>query len=177
MSNMTVKVLKEAGYDEAMLGISLNKMQPVENMPAVAVKLAFAKEGSHRKFLRQISVWLQVTCPLYIWTELDTYKVGVTRNSASTMHTPLTHATLAHGCTDATTAAFYEAREMFERGELDIQQYKANIPCGLLLTSVLSMNYESLRTIIKDRRNHKLPEWQVFCNQVLLQLEHPELLV
>ena len=42
--------------------------------------------GEHRKFLRQIQVWADVSLPRYIWQELDTYKFG-TKNSCSTMHT------------------------------------------------------------------------------------------
>ena len=41
----------------------------------------------HRKFLRQIMVSVDLTLPIYMWSEFDTYKIGVTRNSCSTMHT------------------------------------------------------------------------------------------
>ena len=48
----------------------------------------------HRKFLRQIMVSVDITAPLYWWKEFDTYKVGTTANSTSTMHklasTPIT---------------------------------------------------------------------------------------
>lgn len=50
--------------------------------------------GEHRKFLRQIFVSVDITAPLYWWKEADTYQVGVTKNSTSTMHklasTPIT---------------------------------------------------------------------------------------
>lgn len=41
----------------------------------------------HAKFMRQIMVWVDITAPIYWWSEFDTYKVGTTRNSCSTMHT------------------------------------------------------------------------------------------
>ena len=48
----------------------------------------------HRKFMRQIFVSVDITAPLYWWKEFDTYKVGTTSNSTSTMHklasTPIT---------------------------------------------------------------------------------------
>lgn len=45
------------------------------------------KAGSeHRKFMRQIFVSIDITAPLYIWKEVDTYKVGTVANSTSTMH-------------------------------------------------------------------------------------------
>ena len=40
----------------------------------------------HRKFMRMITVYLDITAPLYWWKEFDTYRVGVERNSCSTMH-------------------------------------------------------------------------------------------
>ena len=40
----------------------------------------------HRKFMRMITVYLDVTAPLYFWKEFDTYKVGTVANSCSTMH-------------------------------------------------------------------------------------------
>jgi hypothetical protein len=176
MGNIVVNILQEAGYEAAMRGIALNKLQNVANMPRVAAKLSKANAGSHRKFLRQIVVWLEIEAPLYFWSEMDTYRIGVTRNSASTMHTPLLLTVLAEGCTPATIAAFEEARALFDADQLTIQEYKANIPSGLMLKSVLSMNYEVLRTIINDRKNHRLPEWPELCNQVLFQIEHPEFL-
>lgn len=40
----------------------------------------------HRKFMRMIVVYLDITAPLYWWKEFDTYKIGTVANSCSTMH-------------------------------------------------------------------------------------------
>ena len=40
----------------------------------------------HRKYLRMITVYVDITAPLYWWKEFDTYKVGTVANSCSTMH-------------------------------------------------------------------------------------------
>ena len=40
----------------------------------------------HRKFMRMITVYFDITAPLYFWKEFDTYKVGTVANSCSTMH-------------------------------------------------------------------------------------------
>ena len=40
----------------------------------------------HRKFMRMVAVYLDITAPLYWWKEFDTYKVGTVANSCSTMH-------------------------------------------------------------------------------------------
>lgn len=56
-----------------------------ENDLHLAETLASAG-ADHRKFLRMIGVYLDVTAPLYWWKEYDTYKVGTVTNSCSTMH-------------------------------------------------------------------------------------------
>ena len=64
-----------------------------DNDMTLAKKLINAG-SEHRKFLRQIMVSVDITAPLYYWKEFDTYKVGTTANSTSTMHklstTPIT---------------------------------------------------------------------------------------
>jgi hypothetical protein len=135
---LDVIVLNEAGYQESLFGISLNKFQPTVNMPRVATRLAESTEGSHRKFLRQISVWLEIEAPAYWYAEMDTYRIGVTRNSSSTMHKPAEHITLIKGCTDKTKAAFLDARRMYLDCLITIQEYKANIPMGIVLSSVVA---------------------------------------
>ena len=45
-----------------------------------------AAGSDHRKFVRQIFVSVDLTAPIYWWKEFDTYKVGTTANSTSTMH-------------------------------------------------------------------------------------------
>lgn len=47
--------------------------------------------SEHRKFMRQIFVAVDITAPLFYWKEFDTYKVGTTANSTSTMHTITNH--------------------------------------------------------------------------------------
>ena len=49
--------------------------------------MALRNSGTdHRKFMRMITVYLDITAPLYWWKEFDTYKVGTVANSCSTMH-------------------------------------------------------------------------------------------
>ena len=95
---MKVKILKETGLEEALLGLSLSFYdhdEPLEdwwngnklwraNRRAVALA---HKGGGHNKFLASISIYLYIQAPRCWWSEWDTYKVGVTANSSSTMHT------------------------------------------------------------------------------------------
>ena len=82
-----VNKLEEAGYQSALFGLSLNKNQPLENMPDVAKKLC-NKSGGHNKFLESIIIWLDVTAPRYWWQDADTYRLS-TKQSQSTNHTIL----------------------------------------------------------------------------------------
>lgn len=49
-------------------------------------QLSKAGTADHRKFMRMIVVYMDITAPLYMWKEIDTYQVGVVKNSCSTMH-------------------------------------------------------------------------------------------
>jgi len=82
--NMHTRVIKEAGYEEALLGLSLSFNADLERMPKRAEKLAPLDKG-HNKCLESIAVWLDVRAPRYWWQEYDTYRVGVTKQSESTM--------------------------------------------------------------------------------------------
>ena len=168
------RVIREAGYEEAMLGISLNKLQDPDNMPPVAEKLSKASAGSHRKFMRQICVWIYVYAPMAWWAEHDTYKVGTVRNSSSTMHRPKLHAQFHPLTSVESIAAFEHALEEFEKGEIDVESLKYSCPAGVMLTSVVSLNYEVLRTMFRDRSNHRLSVWREFCVGIFNQLEHKE---
>ena len=163
---MKVKVLNTCGVNEALLGISLNKFQPFDKMLGVADKLAQAKEGSHKKFLRMICVWLEVTAPMYWLFEFDTYKISVTRNSSSIMHKPLAHLQFDPRTEPAMIESYKRLLVMYEAGEVDINTVKANTPAGVLYTSVINLNYQVLQTIYKDRKNHRLDEWQEFCKEI-----------
>ncbi|MCX6100676.1 MAG: hypothetical protein NTV92_04525 [Candidatus Bipolaricaulota bacterium] len=96
---MNLRVLEEHGYDSAMLGLSLSHRQDPTRMPAVAQRLRSLGDG-HNKLLESIVVWLDVVAPRYFGQEFDTCRVGVTRQSESTIHTttarPLLQTDFAH---------------------------------------------------------------------------------
>jgi hypothetical protein len=54
---------------------------------------------------------------------------------------------------------------------------KNSLPEGFLQRRIWNLNYKTLRNIIEQRFNHKLPQWRVFCDTVLQSVEHPEFLV
>lgn len=179
---MNVKILREAGYDEAMLGLSLNKNKLVENMGNVANKLAMM-DGGHNKFLESICVWIDITAPRYFWQDFDTYRAGVTKQSESTMHT-ITKKELTVGDFEGIEVnietlddinsyiALYKNYNLTKRNkEALFMQIKRRLPEGFLQRRVVCTNYKALRNIYHQRKNHRLPEWRQFC-EALQELKH-----
>lgn len=166
---MDIKILREEGYQEAMLGLSLNKNQPIERMPSVADKLAH-KDGGHNKFLESIQVWIDITAPRYWWSQFDTYRVGVTKQSESTMHTglnrPLEAIDFEGGidCSRLRELNFYIEQKEFDK-------FKKMLPESFLQRRVVNTNYKALRNIYKQRKNHRLNEWKEFCSYIARDLE------
>ena len=152
--------------------------------------------GEHRKFLRQIFVSVDITAPLYWWKEFDTYKVGTTANSTSTMHklasTPITPecfetddfdpdfviytCDIGDNDVDYTASALLETFiEHLERLRQKYNETKDKrywkelvrlLPNGWLQTRTVTMNYENLRNMYHQREYHKLVEWHSFCDWV-----------
>ena len=144
--------------------------------------------NEHRKFIRQIFVSVDITAPLYWWKEFDTYKVGTVANSTSTMHklatTPITldcfeiddydrNLSLADNPKDD------DGLDNISTFEEDIIYVLENIrqkyletkdkrywkelvrwlPESWLQKRTITMNYENVRNMYFQRRNHKLTEW------------------
>ena len=171
---MRVIVLNEAGYDEALLGISLSFNQPPENMPYVATKLAPFERG-HSKFLESIVVWLSIDAPRYWWMEFDTYRVGITKQSESTIHSILKGYLSQDDFEDEIYSCTLEALNADIESKA-FQEVKNNLPESFLQRRIVCTNYKTLRNIFVQRANHKLELWRIFIREVRNQINHPELL-
>ena len=139
----------------------------------------------HRKFLRQIFVSVDITAPLYWWKEMDQYKIGTVTDSTSTMH-KLTSKPITLESFEIEDfnpeIVYYEipgaqndigmfADFMIEQLEFLRQKYLETkdkrywkelvrwLPESWLQTRTWSANYEVVRSICQQRRNHKLNEW------------------
>ena len=169
---MKIKVLREAGYEEALLGLSLSYEQPIENMPSVA-SILFDKEYGHNKFLESITVWLDVTAPRYWWQQFDTYRVGMTKQSGSTIHTLLRRSLTQE---DFEEPIFQDTLDYLNYliENKDFTRIKNELPEGFLQRRVVKMNYKNIRHIIRQRITHKLPQWSTFISELHALLEHPE---
>lgn len=180
---LDVTIVEEAGYISAMRGLSFNKKQD-KDMHDVAVKLSKMDSG-HNKFLESMVIWLEVKAPRYFWQEADTYRL-TSKQSESTMHTLLKEVEMTFSSS---------MNDIFEDGSITEQQFEAMkkavkiedsqerlieikrlLPEGFLQKRMWRLDYKTLRNIILQRKNHRLPHWKKFIEEVLKQIQHPEFL-
>jgi len=167
---MKVVVLNESGYDEAMLGLSLSYLITKERAEQVALKL-YNKSGGHNKFLESMQVWLDVTAPRYWWQEADTYRVGTSKQSESTMHTlmkrPLTNEDFGG---EIPSMYLDYLNTLIHDKEFDM--VKGLLPESYRQRRIWNLNYMVIRNIIKQRKSHRLFEWQDFCQYLHQNLRY-----
>lgn len=185
---MKVIVVGEPGFVPALFGLGLSYgktsdlcvgefsvlTERYEAMKAVALRLAGKGKG-HDKFLRQMFIWLDIKAPLFWWKEMDQYRIGVTSQSESTMHTllktPITQECFAYPIGENTLARLEGLRLV-----KDFDRLVNELPQGWLQRRIVSANYAVLRNIIEQRRNHRLPQWPLFISEIREQVVHPEFL-
>jgi len=145
----------------------------VAKMMAVADKLS-KLSPEHKKFLRQIEVIVQINAPRYFWSEFDTYKIGTTAQSESTMHTILKQrlSDANFSCDDKefidTIISKIEAtKKCFNSDTEKIIKIKRILPESFKQMRLVTMNYEVLANIIRQRKSHRLPEWKEFCSRII----------
>lgn len=189
---MYVEKLREAGYQEALLGMSLSYYDHaislkdfwIEEKIAKAAKqasvLAF-KQGGHNKFLESIQVWIFVQATRGFWQEFDTYRVGMTKQSSSTMHTldkrAVEQSDFSLQTDNLQIAAFNHCLSRYKNSQdseyKNIVYLKDNLPEGWLQERVICTNYKVLQNIYAQRKKHRYKPWQEFLDQLLNQLQHP----
>ena len=158
----------------------------------------------HRKFMRMITVYVDITAPLYWWKEFDTYKVGTVANSCSTMHKIADK--------EFTLDDFSHEHLFIDEDNYDLTKRMRVLSCQQLLLGTIAvlnasrnkyletkdkeywwqliqilpssynqkrtvmLNYEVLANIYKSRCNHKLDEWHTFCDWIE-SLPYSELII
>jgi hypothetical protein len=171
---MQVLILEEHGYRSALLGLSLSYRQDPSRMTTVAKRLRFKSDG-HNKFLESIVLWLDINAPRYFWQQFDTYRIGVTKQSESTMHT-ITHRPLTQ--TDFEHPIPEEHLQHLNRciAQQAWEEAKRDLPESFLQRRIVCTNYITLQRMVRQRTTHRLPEWRRFIAEVVAQAEHPEFL-
>lgn len=150
------------------------------------------KSGTdHRKFMRMITVYADITAPLYWWKEYDTYKVSTVANSCSTMHKiaakEFTLEDFSYEHLDIRTRKILEEiikalndyRTLYINYNPDDFEIKGCpskkdvwwqmiqlLPSSYNQRRTVMLNYEVLANIYKSRKNHKLDEWRAFCGWI-----------
>lgn len=149
----------------------------------------------HRKFMRMLTVYLDITAPFYWWKEFDTYKVGTVANSCSTMHKihakefTMEDFSYEHLRTRTVRklALIIEElnywRDIYNNGGMDDnydgttrvyepkdkeawEQMIQLLPSSYNQKRTVMLNYEVLANIYKSRRHHKLDEWHILCDWI-----------
>lgn len=140
----------------------------------------------HRKFMRMITIYLDITAPLYWWKEFDTYKVGTVANSCSTMHkitakefdvNDFSHEHLIEDHSGEVEGIEYldfviGGLNKYRKRYLETNDKKywwqmiQLLPSSYNQKRTVMLNYEVLANIYKSRKNHKLDEWHTFCDWI-----------
>ncbi len=138
--------------------------------------------GEHRKFLRQIQVWLDITNTRYFWQEFDTYKFN-TKNSESTIHTIMKEyitmddfylgddpiVMTANHMELHVIPIINEYVRLYKRDKdyRWVKEIKRNLPESFLQRRTVNTNYEELLNIYKQREHHKLnEEWGILLREI-----------
>ena len=149
----------------------------------------------HRKFMRMIAVYVDITAPLYWWKEFDTYKIGTVANSCSTMHkiaakeftfedfsyehlidekngwiedehSHLWCSSKTHMETTINLLNAYRYQYLKTKDKKYWWQMIQLLPASYNQKRTVMLNYEVLANIYKSRKNHKLDEWHTFCDWI-----------
>ena len=133
----------EDTYEVTMKGLlkfTSNTSIAIDKKDLTLLQTLVKRGDEHAKVVRGINVWAKITAPVYWWCEEETYRMGHERlASESTMHIDV------RGLTGQ-----------------ELQEAKAAIPMGKELTKVDMFSYQTLRRIVVQRHNHRLPEWHQF---------------
>lgn len=149
---------------------------------------SLVKAGTdHSKFMRMITVTMDITAPLYWISEHDTYKVGTTRNSCSFMHKGVNKQFKLEDFSfnnnneklliETIIPYLNDLRDNYlkTRNESVFESIRQLLPSGYNQRYTWQANYQVCRNIYKSRRNHRLKEWKDYC-KILESLPYSELI-
>ena len=185
---MKINIIETSGENTALFGIglsygitstyksctALHLYNDLYNKLLKTADTLAHKQGGHNKFLESINISLDITAPRYWWSEFDTYRVGVTKQSESTIHTlgkrDLTADDFEHNLPFDILTIFNNiidrcrCTENKKEKENLFLTLKNLLPEGYLQRRIVVLNAKTLQNIIAQRINHRLPEWKQFCD-------------
>ena len=129
---------------KCLLKFTSNTSIAIDKKDLALLQTLVKRGDEHAKVVRGINVWAKITAPVFFWAEAECYRAGHERlASESTMHID------CRGLTGQ-----------------ELQEAKAAIPMGKELTKVDMFSYQTLRRIVVQRHNHRLPEWHQFIDWI-----------
>ena len=184
---MKVEVIEESGKRAVMKAIHLPVGGESRGWETHSLKTLIKMIGrgeEHAKTERLLIAYLGIKAPRYIWSELDTYTVGVIPGSSeSTMYTllktlksgndliPLFTPQTTLSQIDGLRGVYEEYKDTLNNNELT-EVVKNNLPDGFYQYRVRAFSYQSLRRLFKQRVNHRLSWWNEFLEELRPKLEH-----
>lgn len=164
-----------------------NEKEATENDFKRSCKLGNTNTGEgHDNFLNGIVVQFDIYAPLYMWKQIQRYHFMDFISSQSTMH-KLVKFDIKEQCVSDVDKVILERyqelldsynsfdnilKKEWEDNPNEMQKIKnkkwrtlvASLPCGFILGATMTTNYRQLKTIYRQRKSHKLKEWEVFCD-------------
>lgn len=152
----------------------LNHQTITEKDLSRGIKLGSVPTGTgHDNYLKGIIVQMDLTAPLYFWKQAQRYHWFDFVSSQSTMHCLLKF-DISSQCVKETNKEILAIMEKLikQYNEIDDQDEKkkdkwreliASLPCGFCLGATMTTNYQQLKTMYQQRKNHRLKEWHTFC--------------
>ena len=181
MNNIKVFGLEDS-IKASKYPMSVDISKCTDEITDTTIKLGNVPTGTgHDNFLKGIIVQFDLTFTPKMSVELERYHFIDFVSSQSTMHRitkfDLDKSYISYvdkRCINVMKELINEYNNLSEPFTEKEINYKKDLylkilytnPCGMLLTARLTTNYQQLKTIYQQRRNHKLPEWQDFCNEI-----------
>lgn len=149
-----------------------------ENLTPGIEALAMSASGEgHDQWLTGVTVQFDLTCTNKMWVEAERYRFLYFVSSQSTMHR-ITRFDICNQCNEyvwpqtiselecaVNRYNLFEDKNSKEAKELYLE-ILYNVPAGFELTARMTTNYRELKTIYKQRKDHRLPEWREFCKWI-----------
>lgn len=179
---MEIKSVEVTGLEFALKAMRMPFESHDRSTPEKDLKLAerLIKAGvEHRKFIRQITINVDVIASMAFWFEFDTYKIGVTSNSSSFWNQHGVVPSLSgyvrpdnadQRFDDALLEISHVLKEFLCAADPPKEVMRYLIPQGVKYHRAITITGEAFLNMLIQRQNHRLPEWREFLSEILARL-------
>jgi thymidylate synthase ThyX len=139
-----------------------------------------SRDKGHNKFLEHIQVWFSITATLEWWKQFDTYRIGVSKQSMSTMHTLDAQQIMPEHLDIVRDEFQFEVDYQIYLDYIDMLNSQDSrlkskaLPQGYLQERVVNLNYKVIRHMCLQRYNHRIADWKKLLEAFLDQINYPE---